>query len=120
MTAAMYGVGAVICHQRPERSFFVSGVQMPVCARCAGLYAGAALAAVAVAMRGRRRAPDRDVLRLALCVAAVPTAATLVYEWSTGVMPANALRALLAVPLGGVIAWIVTRVSTATTAVEVH
>ena len=24
------------CHQRPERSFFVKGYQMPVCARCEG------------------------------------------------------------------------------------
>ncbi len=29
-----------ICHQRPERSFFVNGSQLPICARCIGLYLG--------------------------------------------------------------------------------
>lgn len=28
------------CHQIPERSFFVGGYQMPVCARCFGMIAG--------------------------------------------------------------------------------
>lgn len=30
------------CHQRPERSFFFNGRQVPVCARCLGLLLGAA------------------------------------------------------------------------------
>ena len=36
------------CHQRPERSFFVRGYQMPVCARCEGELIGilAALSAI--------------------------------------------------------------------------
>ena len=36
------------CHQRPERSFFVKGYQMPVCARCEGEYIGALAALIAV------------------------------------------------------------------------
>lgn len=28
------------CHQRPERSFFIKGYQMPVCARCTGAMVG--------------------------------------------------------------------------------
>lgn len=28
------------CHQLPERSFFVAGKQMPVCARCFGAFCG--------------------------------------------------------------------------------
>ena len=35
-----------------------------------------------------------------LAVAAVPTAATLVYEWTTGDMPSNMIRALAGAPLG--------------------
>ena len=42
-----YLVGSFLCHQRPERSFFLWGSQMPVCARCIGIYAGAAIAAMA-------------------------------------------------------------------------
>ena len=41
--AAMYVAGSLICHQRPERSFHLDGAQLPVCARCSGLYAGVSL-----------------------------------------------------------------------------
>ena len=36
------------CHQRPERSFFVKGYQMPVCARCEGELIGILIALAAV------------------------------------------------------------------------
>ena len=36
------------CHQRPERSFFVKGYQMPVCARCEGELTGILAALIAV------------------------------------------------------------------------
>jgi uncharacterized membrane protein len=32
------------CHQLPERSFFIKGYQMPVCARCTGVIIGYLLA----------------------------------------------------------------------------
>jgi uncharacterized membrane protein len=32
------------CHQRPDRSFFINGYQMPVCARCTGVMIGYLLA----------------------------------------------------------------------------
>ena len=28
------------CHQMPERSFFIRGYQLPLCARCTGIYLG--------------------------------------------------------------------------------
>lgn len=33
---------AVICHQRPERSFWIFGGAVAVCSRCLGIYLGAA------------------------------------------------------------------------------
>ena len=30
-------LGHIICHQKPERSFFIKGWQFPVCARCTGI-----------------------------------------------------------------------------------
>jgi uncharacterized membrane protein len=33
----------LICHQRPERSFWLFGGSVAVCARCLGVYLGAAL-----------------------------------------------------------------------------
>lgn len=28
----------LICHRKPDRSFFIKGYQFPVCARCTGFY----------------------------------------------------------------------------------
>ena len=36
------------CHQRPERSFFVKGYQMPVCARCEGELIGGLVSLIAI------------------------------------------------------------------------
>lgn len=33
-------IARYICHQKPERSFFIKGRQFPVCARCTGFYTG--------------------------------------------------------------------------------
>ena len=100
----VYGVGSFVCHQLPQRSFHLWAAQMPVCARCAGLYAGAALAAAASVGR-----PGMDTrrARTALVVAAGPMLATLLAEWTTGHVPANWIRALSGVPLGAVVAWII-------------
>jgi hypothetical protein len=116
-----YLVGSLLCHQRPERSFFLWGSQMPVCARCLGIYAGAALAAIALPFVARLK-PSRSAggspplareggaprsARMLLIGAIVPAAATLVYEWTTGDMPANWIRAASGVPIGVVVSWIV-------------
>jgi len=34
---------ALVCHQRPERSFWMFGAPVAVCARCLGIYIGAAI-----------------------------------------------------------------------------
>lgn len=94
----------VICHQRPERSFFIGGSQLPVCARCTGLYLGAALAfpigLLAPAPAARRA-------RWILAVTALPTAVTWMLEVA-GVAPfSNIVRCAAALPLGAVAAWLV-------------
>jgi uncharacterized membrane protein len=40
IAAAIYRTFSNLCHQHPERSFFIAGHQFAVCARCTGLYAG--------------------------------------------------------------------------------
>ena len=105
----VYAIGSDVCHQRPERSFHLLGVQLPVCARCTGIYAGAALASI-VAMAftpyaGRIFSPRSA--RTALIVSALPTMVTLAYEWTTGDTPGNWARAASGVPLGACVAWIV-------------
>ena len=51
-------VGYAICHRIPERSFFVGGAQLPLCARCSGTYLGALIGFVVMALLGRRRAAN--------------------------------------------------------------
>ena len=48
-SAVVYGVGGVVCHQRPDRSFHTGGLRWPVCARCAGLYVSAGAGALVAA-----------------------------------------------------------------------
>jgi len=112
----IYGAGSVVCHQLPERSFILWSAQWPVCARCTGIYAGAAVAAIFATVRLKRirLRPDTtqagftsQQARLMLAVAAAPTALTLAYEWTTGTTPSNAVRALSGAPLGAAIGLII-------------
>ena len=43
LAKSIYGGFALLCHQLPERSYFIAGHKFAVCARCTGLYAGFAL-----------------------------------------------------------------------------
>lgn len=113
----VYEVGGVICHQRPERSFHLFGAQLPVCARCAGIYLGAAVAAMLASIPSRTSpfTPPFSIhaahFRLLLLLSALPAAATLLFEWTTGQMPGHWVRAASGVCLGAAIAWIVCRAS---------
>ncbi len=42
-----------------------------------------------------------------LLLAAAPSLATLAYEWSTGTMPSNTIRAFAGFPLGGAVALVI-------------
>jgi uncharacterized membrane protein len=39
----IYQAFGIVCHQRPDRSYFIEGHKLAVCARCTGLYAGFAV-----------------------------------------------------------------------------
>jgi uncharacterized membrane protein len=100
--AIVYGIGALVCHQRPERSFHWDGAQLAVCARCIGIYAGASLALTAAALgflRGRYLV-DMRMLRAVLLAAALPTAITVGAEWAGWWLPSHATRAASGLPLG--------------------
>lgn len=102
-----YAVGAIVCHQRSERSFHLATTPLPVCARCTGLYLGAALVALCVTGRSPRlpAPPSRGLVWLV--AAAGPTVATLVFEWTTGVTPSNLARAACGLALGGSVSWLI-------------
>ena len=97
--------GSLVCHQLADRSFQLGGGQLPVCARCTGLYVGGALGvAIWLLWRGTRRGTARPIdpkraVRM-LLLAATPTALT----WAAAVAGlgdlSNLGRAMLALPLG--------------------
>jgi uncharacterized membrane protein len=45
--------GYAICHRITERSFTVAGRQLPLCARCTGMYLGVALSFIVLGLAGR-------------------------------------------------------------------
>lgn len=107
IVAMVYAAGSLVCHQLPERSFFWGDHPFPVCARCTGLYLSAAVGFAiwcgGAMVRGARvrGAMVRPSLALrVVAIAAIPTAVS----FATGVVGlwdgSNAIRALLAVPLG--------------------
>ena len=49
-------VGYAICHQIGERSFHIAGQQLPLCARCTGIYMGVLTGFTLMTLWGRRRA----------------------------------------------------------------
>lgn len=119
LAATTYVIGAVVCHQRPERSFHVAGVRMPVCARCTALYlAGAAGLVAWLLVRSPRRAErepsnpapsnlrtlEPSNLRSSFTRALLVSGAPVVISLATGAMglwdPPNAWRAAISAPLG--------------------
>ena len=103
--AFVYATGSVICHQLPERSFFLDGRQLPVCARCTGLYLAGAAGVLGWCMwktgRGWRRFKVSPRVALAIVIgAALPTALSY-FTGLAGIWDgSNLTRALLATPLG--------------------
>jgi Predicted membrane protein (DUF2085) len=114
VAGVMYAAGSFICHQLPERSFHFQGAQLPVCARCLGLYCGGAFGSVlgANAVVRRRISRGQPFLARALrwrwtLAAAIPTLATLLLEWGFGLPISNTARAVAALPFGVAVAFVV-------------
>lgn len=99
----VYAIGSLICHQLPERSFHLAGSQLPVCARCLGIYVGLSSGAAFTWMRASDErstsAYARSVRRFA-ALAAAPTAVTVALESIGAWQPANLTRAVAGLPLG--------------------
>ena len=68
--AAIYHAFSYLCHQIPERSFHLAGHPFAVCSRCTGLYAGFALATLALPlMRSLKRTDTPHIIWLLLSAA---------------------------------------------------
>ena len=109
--AVVYGLGSFVCHQLPDRSFHVAGFQLPVCARCLGIYVGASVGVAYVWLRSDRgrtvlAIPARE-LRWLAAVAAAPTLVTVAFEVGGVWYPSNNTRALAGLPLGMLVGLVV-------------
>jgi uncharacterized membrane protein len=59
-------VGYSVCHRITDRSFTIAGRQLPLCARCTGMYLGVSLTFAVLALAGRRRWAYLPPLRVIL------------------------------------------------------
>lgn len=81
----IYHAFSYVCHQIPERSFFIAGHKFAVCARCTGLYAGFTVATVFYPLlRSLRQteAPPRKWLFLAAAPLAIDFALGFFGIWA--------------------------------------
>jgi uncharacterized membrane protein len=84
LAVTIYGAFSHLCHQIPERSFFIAGHQFAVCARCTGLYAGftaATLGYPLVRSLQRTDPPRRRWLFVAAAPLAIDFSLTLFGLW---------------------------------------
>lgn len=97
----IYHAFGLVCHQIPERSFFIAGHQFAVCSRCTGLYSGFAAATLAYPLLLSLRtttAPARKWLFLAAAPMAIDFSLTYFGIWEN----THTTRALTGLLLGGV------------------
>ena len=80
----IYKAFSYVCHQIPERSFFIAGHQFAVCSRCTGLYAGFTVATVfypLVRSLSQTEAPPRKWLFIAAAPLAIDFAVGYLGIW---------------------------------------
>lgn len=77
-------IGYAVCHQLPERSFFLAGRRLPLCARCSGTFLGVFTAYSAVALRRRTR-----------CTALPPIPITALFLLGVGLWAADGANSYL-------------------------
>ena len=58
--------GALVCHRITARSFTIAGRQMPLCARCTGMYLGIALVFITMFLAGRTRWSELPAVKILL------------------------------------------------------
>jgi uncharacterized membrane protein len=101
VAATIYRTFSNVCHQLPERSFFIAGHQFAVCARCTGLYAGFTFAILLYPLVRPIRTPVTPP-RKWLFIAAIP----LTVDFSLGFLGiwenTHTSRLLSGLLLGGV------------------
>lgn len=68
MKELIFFMGRSVCHQLPERSFFIQNNQMPLCARCTGIYIGIFLGFFYLLLRKRWKGNKPPSLKMLLSI----------------------------------------------------
>ena len=100
IAAVIYRGFSIICHQLPERSFFIDDHKLAVCSRCTGLYAGFLFTLLVYPLvRSLRRTttPARKWLFLAALPLAIDFSLTFLGIWEN----THSSRLLTGLLLGG-------------------
>ena len=80
----IYRAFGVLCHQIPERSYFIDGHKLAVCSRCTGIYAGFAFTLLLYPLLRSLRnttTPPRSLLILAALPLAIDFSLTFFGIW---------------------------------------
>lgn len=102
-------VGYSVCHRITDRSFAIAGRQLPLCARCTGMYLGVTFTFATLALAGRRRwaylPPLKVVLLLLgfialLAVDGINSYSHFFANWPHAYEPRNWLRLLTGMGAG--------------------
>jgi len=81
---AIYRAFGTLCHQIPERSYFIDGHKLAVCSRCTGIYAGFAFTLLLYPLLRSLRntsTPPRSLLILAALPLAIDFSLTFCGIW---------------------------------------
>lgn len=84
IAAAIYHAFGTICHQLPERSYFIDGHKLAVCSRCTGIYGGFVFTLLIYPLVRSLRTtstPDRKWLLLATLPLAIDFSLTFFGIW---------------------------------------
>lgn len=95
-------IGAIFCHQLPQRTLFFEGVPLPFCARDTGIYTGCFISFVVLLMKKRLNAdrPPKFAETVVLCILMLPTLADGITSYA-GLRPTtNAIRLLTGLLFG--------------------
>lgn len=84
LSFVIYQAFSYVCHQLPDRSFFLAGFPLAVCARCTGVYFGFTAAVISyplIAPLKRTQAPERKWLFIAAAPLAIDFGLGLTGIW---------------------------------------
>ena len=94
----IYEISGLICHQLPERSIFIGGAQLPLCARCTGIYGSIFIFFLYFLLRKRFRADYPP--RLPLLIFTVCCLAPFMYDGGSAYMGIHATNNLTRILTG--------------------